>query len=104
MKISKISIENYKIFKGKHDFDIGSNLIFFVGENNTGKSAAFEAINFVKAGLPKDRKISDIRNKFAASDEHVVCTLTFTGNIKEVIKDFSEKKYEPYVFEIDGKE
>ena len=104
MKISKISIENYKIFKGKHNFDISSNLIFFVGENNTGKSAAFEAVNFVKSGLPKDKKISDIKNKFAGSNENVVCTITFTDNIKEVIKDFSEAKYEPYVFDKDGRE
>lgn len=104
MKISKISIENYKIFKGKHDFDIKSNLIFFVGENNTGKTAAFEAVNFVKAGLPKEKKISDIKNKFSSSSDHVTCTVTFIENIKEVIKDFSESKYEPYVFEKDGME
>ena len=104
MRISKITIENYKIFKGKHDFDITSNLIFFVGENNTGKSAAFEAINFLKSGLPKDKKLSDVKNKFASANAHVVCTLTFTGKIKEVIKDFSEAKYEPYVFEINGEE
>ncbi|MFA5299714.1 MAG: AAA family ATPase [Lutibacter sp.] len=99
MRISQIIIENFKAFRGKHVFDIKNNLIFLVGENNTGKTTLFEAVNFVKSGLPDKKKVSDLKNKFATDDEHIVCTIKFIGNIKEVITNFSEPKYEPYVFE-----
>jgi predicted ATP-dependent endonuclease of OLD family len=98
MRIANIKIENYKIFKGQHNFDFKDNLIFLVGENNTGKSTLFQAINFVKTGLPKEKKLEDIKNKSAGEQEHVVCTIKFVGKVKEVISDFSEKKYEKYVF------
>ena len=48
MRISEIVIENYRIFKGKHTLPVNKNLVFFVGENNTGKSTVFEAIDFLK--------------------------------------------------------
>jgi len=104
MRISSIDIENYKVFKGKHHFDFNGGLIFLVGENNTGKSTLLDAINFVKSGLPKEKKINDIKNKFANQEDHVVCKMKLTGNIREVINDFSEKKYERYVFDENGTE
>lgn len=102
MRIAHVTVENYKIFKGKHYFDFNENLIFLVGENNTGKSTLFEAVNFLKSGLPAKKNISDVKNKFSKDNEHVVCTLKFKGGIKEVINDFSEAKYEKYVDEEDG--
>lgn len=102
MRISSIELVNFRLFKGAHSFDIKGNLIFFVGENNTGKSSVFEAVNFVKSGLPKDKKISDIKNKFASESENVTCKIKLTGDIKQVITDFSEKKYEKYVFDENG--
>ncbi|OGS23492.1 MAG: hypothetical protein A2297_01665 [Elusimicrobia bacterium RIFOXYB2_FULL_48_7] len=97
MKIEKVTVENYKIYKGVHDFDFNGKLVLFVGENNTGKSTLFEVINFIKSGLPKEKDISDIRNKFSAKTDPVSCTIKFTGQIKQVIRDFSEPKYEKYV-------
>ena len=102
MRIANITVENYKIFKGKHSFDFEGNLIFLVGENNSGKSTLFEAVNFVKLGLPKEKKVSDVRNKLSLENAPVSCSIKFTGQIKDVIRDFSEAKYEPYVFEESG--
>jgi len=104
MKISNITVENYKIFNGTHSFDFKGNLIFLVGENNTGKTTLFEAVSFLKSGLPKEKKITDIRNKFANEQAPVTCTIKFTGNIQEVIEDFSEAKYQPYVFVENGEQ
>ncbi len=104
MKISQIIVENFKAFRGQHTFEIKNNLVFLVGENNTGKSTLFEAINFVKSGLPDKKRIEDIINKSANVGEALVCTIKFTGNLKEVIANFSEKKYEAYVFEENGEE
>lgn len=104
MLISQIVIENFKIFKGKHTFDIKNSLVFFVGENNTGKSSIFEAVSYLKSGLPNTKKLEDIKNKLSTSTDHLTCTIRLTGNIKEIITDFSEAKYLPYVFEEAGKE
>jgi putative ATP-dependent endonuclease of the OLD family len=104
MHIVTIKVENFKLFKGAHTFDFNDGLNFLVGENNTGKSTVFEAVHFVRSGLGKEKTISDVKNTFAKSDEHVVCTITFAGKIKLVINEFSEKKYEKYVFEKDGVE
>ena len=104
MRISRIEIENFKIFRGKHSFDIKNNLVFLVGENNTGKSTLFEAVSFLKSGLPDKKKVSDLKNKFVGDDEHIVCTVKFKGDIKSVIQAFSETKYEPYVFDEGGEE
>lgn len=104
MRIANITVKNYKIFREEHSIDFNSNLIYLVGDNNTGKSTLFEAVNFVKAGLPKEKKISDIKSKFANDSEHVVCTIKFVGRIKQIIKDFSEAKYEKYVFDERGVE
>ncbi len=104
MKISNIKLRNYKIFKGEHNFGFSGGLIFLVGENNTGKSTLFDAVNFLKSGLPKEKTLADIKNKFSDPADHVSCTIKLTGNIKQVINDFSEKKYEKYVFDEAGTE
>ena len=50
MKIVKLRIENFKILKGIHELDFDSNLIFLVGENNSGKSTVLESINYLING------------------------------------------------------
>lgn len=102
MYISSLTIENFKGFKGKHEAIFGEGLIFFVGDNNTGKSTVFEAIDFIKTGIPSGKTVGDIKNKTTQDD--VTVTLKLKGNIKVVIKDFSETKYEKFVFEEDGHE
>jgi predicted ATPase len=104
MQISKVTIQNYKLLKGEHSFVFGPGLNFLVGENNTGKSTVFDAINFVRSAWPKDKEISDVKNKFAQTEDPVSCTIRLEGNIKDVISQFSEKKYEKFVFEEDSKE
>jgi AAA15 family ATPase/GTPase len=55
MRISQVKVKNFKAFNGEHVFDIVGGMVFLVGENNTGKSSLFEAINFIKSGLPKEK-------------------------------------------------
>lgn len=70
MYISKVSIKNFKCINGQLDVDFsipnstsGSGLTVFVGDNNTGKSTIFEAIDFVRNGTKKD--IEELKNKHA---------------------------------------
>lgn len=103
MRIVEISIENYKGFAGHHDYTFDGNLIFLVGENNTGKSTLMEAVDFLVSGLDK-RSIEDVRNKNANSNAVLSVTVTLTGNLRDLINNFSEDKYLPYVYEVDGVE
>lgn len=101
MFIRELKIENFKGFAGEHTLAFSKNFTFFVGDNNSGKSTVFEAIDFLKTGLPATKDISDIKNKSAGTD-HVTVTVKFQGDIKNIITDFSEAKYDPYVFEDNG--
>jgi AAA15 family ATPase/GTPase len=62
MFIKELKITNFKSFNGATDpivFNVpdgqlGSGLNIFVGENNTGKSTVFEAVDFVRNSTKKD--------------------------------------------------
>lgn len=56
MKITKLSIENFKKFKNKFEFDFSSQN-FLVGENNTGKTSIIDAVNYLLSGPAKEKKI-----------------------------------------------
>ncbi|MDO8570932.1 MAG: AAA family ATPase [Candidatus Daviesbacteria bacterium] len=102
MYIRKLTIENFKGFEGNHVFDFDKNLVFFVGDNNCGKSTTFESIEFLRSGLPANKSVGDITNKKTKGQVSVIAELH--ENIKSVINDFSETKYLKYVFEEDGVE
>lgn len=102
MFLKKLIIENFKAYSGKHTAEFDKNLCFFVGNNNCGKSTFFEAIDFLKSGLPSGKTVSDIQNKNVPAP--ITVTAEFVGNIREIITNFSESKYLSYVFEKDGQE
>ena len=41
MYISKITLHNFKGFKGDHEFNFDKGINFLVGNNNCGKSTLF---------------------------------------------------------------
>lgn len=94
MFIKELKITNFKSFSGAiapivfnvPDGGVGSGLNIFVGENNTGKSTAFEAIDFVRNRTKKDENA--IKNK--DNPAHVSVELTFVGNIEQIIDGFSQ--------------
>lgn len=103
MKITEISVNNYKGFSGEHRYAFTGNLVFLVGENNTGKSTLLEAVDFLVSGLDK-RALDDVRNKNANDDAVLAVTATLVGNLRDLIIKFSEDKYLPYIYEVDGVE
>ena len=46
MKISKLILENFKAFAETIVFDTNKPVVCLVGENNTGKTTVFKAIDF----------------------------------------------------------
>lgn len=101
MRIAELVIENYKGFKGEHKFDLDSNLVFIVGENNTGKSTLFEAINTLQNGFKDIKKIKNVNSN---SSENLKIQVKLKGDITEAINYFSQNKYLNYVFEENGEE
>lgn len=102
MFIKELKIENFKGFKGEHIFKFDKNFTFLAGDNNTGKSSIFEAVEFLQAGVPKTKKVEDLRNK--NTNGHLFVTIKFQGDLSETVKDFSEEKYLGYIFEENGNE
>ncbi len=102
MYLRQLILENFKGYLGKHVIDLENNLTYFVGDNNSGKSTVFEAVDFLKSGLPSAKSEKDIKNK--NSTDYVTVTAKFKGEIKDVISDFSQAKYLKYVFEEDNEE
>lgn len=93
MKITKLTIENFKIFKDKQEFDL-STMNFLIGENNTGKTAVIEALDYLVNGPAKDK---EYKNKNCADNDHVsVEADIFIGDAE------LDSKYSSYILEQDG--
>ncbi|WP_214835250.1 SMC family ATPase [Exiguobacterium sp. s36] len=51
MFINKVILENFRIFRGKHEFDFNNRKVIVIeGPNGHGKSTIFDAINWVMSG------------------------------------------------------
>lgn len=100
MKISKLTLENFKAFAETIVFDTNKPVVCLVGENNTGKTTVFKAIDFLRSGVSKDRTIDDYKN-VNHKDKHVSITIEIEGNLRESIENFSEAKYLPYIVDVD---
>lgn len=94
MFIKELSVSYFKCIGGNLstlEFGIpngseGSGLNIFLGENNTGKSTIFEAIDFLRNNSRKP--IESIVNK-SFPQENADVSLVFTGKLSEVVEEFS---------------
>lgn len=97
MFIKSICLSNFKGFIGENhqiNFKIpdgttpGSGLNIFVGENNSGKSSIFEAVDFLRNGIKGE--IDRIRSKREnnTQPEHACIELTFCGDIENSVNYF----------------
>lgn len=108
MHIKKITIKNFKSFVDESielripAGNSGSGLNIFVGENNAGKSNVFEAIDFLRNGLPSGKGISDLKNKNANKDDEMFVEIEFSGAVNKLIESFSGKKLDDYIQDEDG--
>ena len=97
MFIKSICLSNFKGFIGdSHQINFkipdgttaGSGLNIFVGENNSGKSSIFEAVDFLRNGIKGeiDRIIS--KSEDNTEDVQACIELTFFGDIQNSINHF----------------
>lgn len=101
MFIKGLCLSNFKGFIGNNhqmNFKIpdgetaGSGLNIFVGENNSGKSSVFEAINFLRNGIKED-ETHRVKSKLTdgMQPEEACVELTFCGNIQNAITYFVQE-------------
>lgn len=96
MYISKIVLENFKSFKGSTSIELKKGVNFFVGNNNSGKTTVFKAIDFLQSGKDKNDWIT----KGLEEDAEVSVLIQFSGDdIEELVAMDSLKKYAAYVFD-----
>ncbi|HFK1505795.1 TPA: AAA family ATPase [Bacillus mobilis] len=87
MKIEQINIENFRCFKGKHNFEISGETIILYGENGYGKSSFFDAVEWCLTGSvdrfrqPGEKNIDKniILNRLAKSGETCSVELRIEG-------------------------
>jgi len=100
MYMESISITNFKCFGTSTDrvhFCVpdgktrGSGLNTLVGENNSGKSTLFEAVQFFREGPPRGKSPDDLKNKWANPDDPIDVDVVFGGPIESTITDFAQK-------------
>ena len=93
MYISKMTLTNFRCFEGTNTVNFTSGVNYFVGNNNTGKTTIFKAIEFLKSGKSKEGWITKGRE-----NEDVTVEITIKGsNLKELLETDNLKKYKPYL-------
>ena len=89
MKIANLTIENFKKFKSKFEFNF-YNQNFLVGENNTGKTSVIDAVNYLLKGPEKDKKYKNLN---ANSGDFIVIEAEISGDFSDI-----DAKYNDYIF------
>lgn len=96
MYISKITLENFKCFEGKISLKLNDGINFFVGDNNSGKTTIFKAIEFIKSGKNKDDWIT----KNISDGAEVSVELELRGDdLIQLLETEPLKKYQSYLID-----
>ena len=69
MNISKIHIENFKIFKGSFDLILNKGVNVLVGNNEAGKSTIIEAIHLALTGLYNGRYLKNELSQYIFNNQ-----------------------------------
>ncbi|MDR1897470.1 MAG: AAA family ATPase [Prevotellaceae bacterium] len=69
MNISKIHIENFKLFKGSFDLDLNKGVNILVGNNEAGKSTIIEAIHLALTGLYNGKYLKNELTQYVFNNE-----------------------------------
>ena len=116
MFIESLKIENFKGFHGTHQINLnipdgttpGSGLNIFVGENNSGKSTIFEALDFIKDNTKKSPSSLLSRSNPGQELTDFSIEVVYKGQISEVIEAHiqtnKQRTFSDCLFQINGEE
>jgi putative ATP-dependent endonuclease of OLD family len=71
MNISKIHIENFKLFKGAFDLTLNKGVNILVGNNEAGKSTIIEAVHLALTGLYNGKYLKNELTQYIFNNEVV---------------------------------
>lgn len=71
MNIKRVSIENYKCFRGKFNIELNKGLNILVGDNESGKSTILEAIHLALTGLLNGKYLKNELTQYLFNSEVV---------------------------------
>jgi putative ATP-dependent endonuclease of OLD family len=80
MHIEKVTIENFKGFKGKFTIRLNPGLNIIVGDNEAGKSTILEAINLTLSGVFNGKYLRNELTQYLFNDSIVK---TYLGNLQQ---------------------
>jgi len=86
MNISKVHIENFKIFKGSFNISLNKGLNILIGDNESGKSTVIEAIHLALTGLYNGRYIRNDITQYLFNNEIVDEYINNANEGKNAIK------------------
>ncbi len=99
MYISRITLHNFKGFKGDHEFVFDKGINFLVGNNNCGKSTLFHAVDFLQNGKNEEDFIT---KNLETDDEYTSVMVEFSGqDILKLTEQEHLKKYRQYLINTD---
>lgn len=96
MYISRMVLKNFKCFEGEVEFSFSPGLNYLVGNNNTGKTTIFKAIEFLRGVKTKDGWITK-----GKENDDILVQIDIQGEDLKSLLDSSEslKKYLPYLMD-----
>ncbi len=100
MYISKIKLHNFKGFKEDHEIIFDKGVNFFVGDNNCGKSSAFESIDFIRTKIDRNEIITKTE---IDGDGFISVEIEFKGDdLESLVQTDALKKYQSYLVDTEG--
>lgn len=89
-------LQNFKCFEGEVEFSFSPGLNYLVGNNNTGKTTIFKAIEFLRGGKTKEDWITKGRE-----NEDISVQIDIEGEDLKSLLDSNDsfKKYLPYLMD-----
>jgi len=93
MRVQKIELKGFRVFKGHYEIDLGDkgqNLLVY-GENGSGKTSLYQALNLFLSPRPPYPDYSSNENIFTSSDENYVKLLIGDENHPSEVYEWSEE-------------
>lgn len=101
MYISKIKLHNFKGYKKDHEIIFDKGVNFFVGDNNSGKSSVFEAIDFIRTKRDRNEIITKSE---IDGDGFISVEIEFKGDdLESLVQTDALKKYQSCLVDTDSK-
>ena len=75
MKIERVKIKNFKVFKGEFNLELNDGLNILVGNNESGKSTVLEAIHLALTGLFNGKYLKNELTQYLFNNEIHYCPI-----------------------------